>query len=257
MDKAKTEKRRETLHFKQVGKKQRLDVLRGRLAVAERELAEGRPRICFGGRELLRQGDVTGWQARRNSRIFLVGSKTAGVHGNQSAHWGGESLSIRLPNALGGRAHTLRGVQFRYGQKELLAVLERNRDKATRVSLTWLFFLDDDNRWHAHVTVDEPIAEVITDIRHGVVAVDLNVDHLAVTLVDHRGNPVGRLKLAFPQAGTDEGRAAVVIGDSVRALALLARSRRYGIAVEDLEFSKKKAGLREYGPAHARRLSSF
>jgi hypothetical protein len=199
MVKAKTEKRRASLKFKQVGKKQRLDVLRGRLSVVQRELVEGRSRICFGGRTLLRDGKTDEWRAKRNSRIFLVGSKSEGPHGNQSIHWDGETLTLRMPDALGGKLQVLYGVKFRYGQKELLAVLERNRVKETRVAWTWLIFLDDDGRWHAHVTVDEPVADVVTDIRHGVVAVDLNVDHLAVTLVDYWGNPVGRFDLGFPE----------------------------------------------------------
>ena len=257
MDKAKTEKRRDCLKFKQVGKKQRLDILRGRLSVTEKELAEGRPRICFGGRSLLREGKTDEWRVRRNSRIFLVGSKSEGPHGNQSVHWDGDSLTLRMPGSLGGKLQVLNGVTFRYGQKDLLAVLARNRTKAARVGMTWLIFLGDDGRWHAHVTVDEPVAELVTDIRHGAVAVDVNAGHLAVTLVDYWGNPVSRLTLDFPDSGTDEGRAAVIIGDAVRALCLLARSRGYGIACEDLEFSKKKAGLREYGAAHARRLSGW
>lgn len=47
-------------------------------------------------------------------------------------HWDGESLRLRLPD---GGFHTLHGVQFRYGQKEILQVLERNRVKETRVGL--------------------------------------------------------------------------------------------------------------------------
>lgn len=50
-------------------------MLRGRLSVAEREFAEDNPRICFGRRSLLRKGDLDSWKAKRNSRIFLVGSK--------------------------------------------------------------------------------------------------------------------------------------------------------------------------------------
>jgi IS605 OrfB family transposase len=58
-------------------------------------------------------------------------------------------------------------------------------------------------------------------------------------------------------AGTDEGKAAAVIGDTVRALCLLAQKLGYAIAVESLDFARKKAGLREVGKAHARRLSGF
>ncbi len=96
-----------------------------------------------------------------------------------------------------------------------------------------------------------------TDIRNGVVAVDLNVDHAAVVLVDRHGNTHGRLRLPFPVAGTDEGVAAAVIGETVRAICLLALKHKYAVAVEDLDFARKKAGLREFGKAHARRLSGF
>jgi IS605 OrfB family transposase len=260
-EKARTEKTRKSLHFKQVGKKQRLDVLRGELSVAERELAAGKPLVCFGGRSALREAVTTGemwkWHDRRNGRIFLVGSKDEGINGNQSVHWDGESLRIRMPDSLGGQHVALGGVKFRYGQKELEAVLERNKDKRTRVSLTWLIFRDDEGRWHAHVTVEEPAAPLVTSLRNGVVAVDLNADHLAVVLVDRCGNPVSRLRLDFPPSGTDEGRASVILGDAVRALCLIARSRGLGIACEDLDFSRKKAGLREYGARHARMLSGW
>jgi hypothetical protein len=46
-------------------------------------------------------------------------------------------------------------------------------------------------------------------------------------------------------------------GAPPRALWLLAKHRGYGIVVEDLEFAKKKGGLRERGPARDRRLSGF
>jgi IS605 OrfB family transposase len=257
MEKARTEKRLIKLQFVRVGKKQRLDVLKGRLGVAEAELRVDRPRICFGGRDLLRKDEVWAWREKRNTRIFLVGSKSEVPNGNQSVHWDGAALSLRMPDSLGGGVQRLDGVRFRYGQAELLRLLERNRDKTSRVGMTWLIFRAEDGRWHAHVTVDGPVAEVVTDIRHGVIAVDVNVGHLAVTIVDHFGNPTSRLTLGFPDSNVDEGRAAVIIGDTVRALCLLAKSRSYGIAVEDLEFSRKKAGLREYGTAHARRLSGW
>jgi IS605 OrfB family transposase len=124
--------------------------------------------------------------------------------------------------------------------------------------MTWLLFVSDaDGLWHAHATIDETPPDVVTDLRAGVIAVDVNVGHLAVTVVDRYGNPTSKLTLGFPPAGTPAGEAAVIIGDSVRALCLLAKSRGYGIACEDLEFSKKKASLREFGKAHARRLSGW
>ena len=257
MSKAKTEKRAASCKFKQVGKKQRLDVLRGKLRVAEAELAAGKPKICFGGRKDLRDGDVWKWRSKRVSRIFLVGAKDDDRFGNQSVHWDGSSIRLRMPDSLGGGFKTLTGVNFRYGQTEMLRLMERALDEKNRVAATWLLFMDDDGRWHAHVTVDEPAPEVTTDMRHGVVAVDVNVGFLAVTIVDHWGNPTGRATLPFPPSGVPEGETAVIIGDSVRAICMRAKSLGYGVACEDLEFSKKKAGLREFGAAHALRLSGW
>jgi hypothetical protein len=140
IDKATTEKRRASLRFKQVGKKRRLDVLKGRLRVAEAELAAGKPKVCFGGRELLRDSGadpaaIWRWRDRRAGRLFLVGAACE-AEGNQTCRWDGASLRLRLPDALGGKVVTLAGVTFRYGQAEMLAVLERNRSPTTRTGLT-------------------------------------------------------------------------------------------------------------------------
>jgi chromosome segregation ATPase len=72
-----TRRRRERLEFKLHQKRRHLQTCRDRKTVAEAELKAGRPRICFGGRALLRDAQASGeiwrWQARRSGRIFLVG----------------------------------------------------------------------------------------------------------------------------------------------------------------------------------------
>jgi IS605 OrfB family transposase len=261
MAEARTEKRRKYLRFKQVGKKRRLDVLNGRLGVAKAELKAATPRVCFGGRELLRdmgsdEGAIWRWRDRRSGRINFVGAACE-AEGNQSCRWDGKDLRIRLPDALGGGFVTITGVTFRYGQQEMLRILERNKDKATRTGITWMLFRDDEGRWNVRATVDEEPATVLTDIRRGAIGVDVNVDHLAVVITDRHGNPTGRLKLPFPDADTSSDKASAMIGEACKALSLLALKHGYGIAVEDLEFSRKKASLREFGADHARRLSGF
>lgn len=145
----------------------------------------------------------------------------------------------------------LDGVRFRYGQENVEGALERD------VALSWRLFRDDQGRWRAHVSFDEDAAEVVTDLRHACVGVDLNVDHLAVVVADRFGNPVERLRLPFPVAGTDADMPRAMIGVSVRDLCALAARHGAGIAVEQLDFSRKKAALKEYGRKHARRLSGF
>ncbi|WP_170296040.1 hypothetical protein [Azospirillum brasilense] len=80
---------------------------------------------------------------------------------------------------------------------------------------------------------------------------------MAVVVSDHFGNPISRVRLPFPEAGTEEGVAAAKTGDAVRGLCALATQHGAGLAVEKLDFSRKKAALKEYGRKHARRLSIF
>ncbi len=250
-------------------KRRRLDVLRGRLAVAERELAAGRPRVCFGGGDDLRRRDLARWRERRSTRINIVGA-AGETCGNQSVHWDGTTLRVLLPTALtdpewheGKRYPRPRvarpedwlvfpDVTFRYGQDELLRAVEDRR------AVTWLVFLDDDGRWHAHATITDVAADLRTmDVRWGVVGLDLNVGEVAVTAVDRFGNAGGRLSLPFPVAGTPEGVARAMMGEAARAVADLCLGLHLPLAREHLDFSKRKAGLREVGPAHARRLSQW
>jgi IS605 OrfB family transposase len=249
-----TRRRRERLAFELHQKRRHLQTCRDRQASAAAELHAGRPRLCFGGRGLLRDsqasGDLWRWQAKRSGRIFLVGSKDE-TAGNQSCQWDGKSLTLKLPGSARGERTTLSGVVFRYGQRELEAALERGS------AITWLLFRDDAGEWQARATIDEPPAELATDVRCGVVAVDLNADHLAVTVVDRAGNPTCRQSLPFPVAGTDEAVAAAMIGDAVRMICAWARAQHFGVAIERLDFVRKKAALKAFGKRHARRLSGL
>ena len=79
----------------------------------------------------------------------------------------------------------------------------------------------------------------------------------AVVLLDRHGNSIERRTLPFPDCEALQGRARAIIGESVREIVDLAKSRGVAFAIEDLDFRGKKAGLREYGAAHARGLSEF
>lgn len=244
-------RRRARLHFELHQKRRRRRLLEDRLAGVARDLAAA-PRLCFGGRDLLRQGEVAAWRAKRASRIMLVGAACE-TRGNQTAQYDPERrvLRLRLPDAMGGGFLELADLAFRYGGEVVAANVDRT-------ALTWLLFRDAAGRWQARVTLEERAAPVRTDRALGVLAVDLNADHLAVVRLDADGNPEGaRLDLPFPVAGTPTGVADAVLGETIKALVEMAFAHGIPLAVEKLDFTKKKASLRSVSPQAARRLSGF
>jgi IS605 OrfB family transposase len=210
---------------------------------------KGIPRICFGGRELLKQDKIAEWQVKRSSQIFLLGSSDE-TAGNQSCQWDGvDTLLIKLPEALGGERVKLTGVKFAYGQDCL-------GNRAGK-PLTWLLFKDEKGRWHANVTLPETPAPVTNTLSWGGIGVDVNENHLAVGIVDRYGNLTETETLDFPEAGIDTGKAEDILWTSIHRLVQLAKENHCGIVVEDLDFSNKKSYLKMFGKKHAKRLSSF
>src|SRR5690606_17828237 len=74
-----SKRKKRQLRFARHQKKRHLAIQKDNLAKVEKDL-KGPPRICFGGRKLLRRDEIWQWQVKRSSRINLVGSscETAG-----------------------------------------------------------------------------------------------------------------------------------------------------------------------------------
>lgn len=251
----------DSLKFKSVSRKQRLDRLKGGLPTLQRRAEKakhGVPAICFGGRSSLREAQADGetwrWHQKREGRINLVGSKSEG-YGNQSAFWRNGVLHLRMPDSLGGGQLALEGVVFR--EEQAREFLEASASKATRQGITWLLFKDDDLNWQVRFTVERKASKRVGRLDAGAIAVDVNVDHLAVVHVDRFGNLVSKMSLPFPRLGIDANIADNAIGCAVSAIVALAAAKGCAVVIERLNFSKKKAGLREYGKSHAERLSGF
>jgi hypothetical protein len=135
-------------------------------------------------------------------------------------------------------------VAFTYRGDEVAA---QAASGAVRYDLT----LDPDRwRWHlaASWTVQSgPIPSVEQAVAGGVVAVDLDADHLACWTIDQHGNPVGGpvtipLELAGLPQTTRDGHLRAAISQVCE----LARSHGVGaVAIEDLGFAEARAAGRE------------
>ena len=280
---------RRSVHHKQ----RRLESLRVRLARVERDILEGRVRLCFGSRKLFRaqhhleangyadHGEwLAEWRRRRDDSLFVLGSRdeTGGCQACVAtvAEDGSVSLQLRLPDCLAGehgKYLVFEGLWFNHGHHQVLAALDSCREyrKYRREHPgerqgdvpSWLGqavsyrFKVDAKGWRVFVTVDREEVPVVTDSRRGAVGVDLNEDHLAVSETDSSGNWVHSFSVPLVTHGKTSRQAEALTGDAVAEVVEYARRVGKPIACERLDFRKKKASLEGESPGRARMLSSF
>ena len=245
------------------GKQQRLQVLKARLADAERRITAGRVSICRGGRRLARTRHSlaaaglteAGWRRRWEAgRLFLTADGEAGkAWGNETIRWHPEEgwVEVKLPAPLAYLAYLPHGryrlscpVQFAYRGDEVAAQAATG---AVRYDIT---FDAVKGRWYIDAswrTSPAPAPSLGELRQHPVLAVDLNHGHLAAWVITPDGNPSGPpvtvpLELAGLPATQRDGRLRAAVSTLIH----LARTRGCrAIAVENLDFAEARAQGRE------------
>jgi hypothetical protein len=244
-------------------KQRRLQALTTRLARVEAKLAVGRVSVVRGGRRLAKTRhhlEAAGltlerWrQAWAAERLFLTADGEADkAWGNETIRWHPEErwMELKLPAPLAHLANRPHGryrltcpVAFPYRGDEVTA-------QAASGAVRYDIILDPARRrWYLAASwkvQPGPIPSIEQAVAGGVVAVDLNADHLACWTIDRHGNPVGQpatfpLALNGLPASTRDGRLRAAISQ----VCALARWRGVGtVAIEDLDFADARAAGRE------------
>ncbi len=236
--------------------------------------------------------NVSDWVARRENQFFVLGSgdETAGCQGSVATlEKDGIQLKLHLPYGAAAEHVILKKLSFNVGDSALRAALAKNsevvtarkaaskaerarkkssekespEEKKTRlaacmgVALSWRV-LRDPKGWRIFVSFDLPDVKIVSIKDSGRIAVDLNADHLAVAEINRHGNVVSRVVIPLQTAGKTTHQSRSVIGDAVKQIVALAVKTAKPIAVEDLDFSRKKATMREDGGhRYARMLSGL
>jgi hypothetical protein len=256
----------------------RLKALKARLSRVQRRLDNDTVSVVRGGKNLLRKRSnlaaarLTEAQWRReweSARLFLTadGEKDA-PWGNYTIRWNPDAgwLEINLPGPLAhlanqprGRYRLSRPVRFSYRGDEVAAQAATG---AIRYDITCDPVRD---RWHidaSWTTAPVPPPSLDDLRRHPVVAIDVNVGHLATVVVAADGNVIGTpatisLNLAGLSSTTRDGRLRGAVSG------LIAAAKRHGaraIVIEDLDFAEARAEGRErHGsrPSRGRRGRGF
>ena len=255
----------------------RLKKLRARLGRTGLRLDAGAVSVVRGGKALLRARNSLAvgltqqdWQAQwEAARLFLTadGEKDK-AWGNETIRWhpGEGWLEIKLPAPLAHLANRPHGryrlscpVEFSYRGDEVAA-------QATSGAIRYDIACDPTRgRWYISASWRMAPAHVpsLHELRrHPVVAVDVNVGHLAAAVVAADGNILGTpaiigLDLAGRPAMTRDGRLRAAI------TTLITTAKEHGadaIVMEDLNFAEARAEGREWAgnrPSRGRRGRAF
>lgn len=224
------------------------------------------------------------WQCARSNQFLVLGSKdeTAGCQGCviRIQPDGAFHLDLRLPGSQESHV-TLGPLRFPYQEEKLRAAVTRHAglskkrlpkvaqtSKAGKTyshviypdgvsALSWRF-MRDKNGWRVLVSFEEPKPAPRLDVRVGVLAVDLNADHLAWAELDRFGNPVATGNIPCITYGKTTAQARAIMESAAIALVHHARDTGKPLVLERLDFTRKKSQrTEEDGARHARMLSSL
>ena len=251
-------------------KQRRLQVLQARLAGAEARLAVGRVSICRGGRRVARQRHALRqvglserqWRQRwEAARWFITADGEADkTWGNETIRWHPEEgwLELKLPGAL---AHLANRPHRRYRLSAPVFFPYREDEVAAQAASGAIrydvAFRPDRGRWYLDASWTMPTREVMSFdelCRHPVLAIDLNVGHVAAVVIDPSGNPVGPpltvpLDLSGLPTTTRDGRVRSAIS---RLIGHAEAAGCQALVIEDLDFDRARNEGREH---HGRRPS--
>jgi IS605 OrfB family transposase len=99
--------------------------------------------------------------------------------------------------------------------------------------------------------------EVFTRRENGAIGLDINSDHLAFTETDRFGNFVQADIIPFNVKSKSSYQTEALIGDMAAVIVKRCEERHKPLVIENLDFSQKKASLREESKSLRNMLSSF
>ena len=113
------------------------------------------------------------------------------------------------------------------------------------------------HQWYIHLTTYIQSVPVTTSFDNGCIGVDFNAHSVEWAYVLPDGNIKDKGKLAFKWQGFSTGQRQVMMRDLVAKLSDLAVTKQCPIAIESLDFSKKKASMSEASKTYNSMLSNL
>lgn len=103
-------------------------------------------------------------------------------------------------------------------------------------------FLRDEKGWLVFVTIHQYVDEAPkADFKNGCLGVDMNVDHLAISLVDASGKHVFSQRIDTHVQGKSSGQRKALYRDAAKEIVKMAVEHGVPVAIERLDFSRKRS----------------
>ncbi len=273
------------IHFRQ----QKINKLDAKILDLLESKAAGKFTVTFGSSKLFEKQyrlDENGykskeewrldWRSARSALSFFIGSKNY-QGGNQLVRYDPllRTLTITVTPKLRakyGDRVILHNISFAYGQDWLLAAIEPVRHTSTRKgndgekketsrngSLQPVTYeiVNKDGTLYVNATLETVDPVVRSSLENGALGIDFNPDSIDWTLIDRHGNLKrhGTIKINVQDKRSVQTKD--IIGKVVSAIARIALEYSVPVVIEDLDFAKKKASMKERGAKYARMLSNM
>jgi IS605 OrfB family transposase len=277
---AKVVKQYRNIKFKLHQKKRKLNNCKWKLSRLQEDMANNKIRICFGSKALfnkqfhLEENKYKShsqwkddWIRERNSQFFCIGSKDESS-GNQTCTYSSNGeLRLRVAGNFEkayGKYIVFENISFPYGQEEIDNAIktyigETKGGKPVKYcnSSIGYRFIKNAHGWYINATVDTDAPDIVTSKRIGCIGVDMNGGFVSCCEVDRFGNPLRKKKDIINMYNRSADQVSAAIGEAVKDIVNKAVLRQIPIAIEELDFSKKKAILGEESKKYSRMLSGF
>lgn len=195
----------------------------------------------------------TDWQQTRSSQFTLIGSKDESS-GNQNCQLSlDEILKIRVPKALEnqfGKYYLIESINFPYGQGDVNYALAFNQALTFR-------FVKKEKAWYVFVSLDLPETPTLSSKRNGMLGIDLNPKVIGWSYCDGEGNLIAHGQIKINIQDKNKNQTLAILGDACKLLGEIASKYQCPLAIENLDFSRKKASMTELGVKYSRMLSNF
>ena len=233
--------------------------------------------ICFGSRKLfnaqyhLEENGYTSpaewleeWRKKRSGRFYCVGKSQLGsgtmMKVFPTAEVGIYTLQVTVPRPLIRKWGTQLSLRFevsdcvgRPRRGQLNYALECQKPITTQVFRRE----HKSNQWYIHLTTYVQSVPLVHTLKHGCLGVDFNANSLSVTHVKPDGNIAWCQDFSYKWKGLTSGQRAAAMRDLVVQIVRVAEFLSCAVAIESLDFSKKKARMSEESKLYNSMLSNL